>query len=128
MLKDRSERRFQTPVDSRMKWKRPEGATLLQSTQIAPVSKKALWAGRILSAVPVLLLLLDSVMKFPKPAPLVEAFARLGHPERRALGSGVVRLGCVVLYGIPRTTVLDASGLSGCRGEGRLRALLPLRS
>jgi len=118
VLKDRSERRFQTPLI--LEWngndrKAQHCCNLRKSLR----SRRSTLAGRILSAVPVLLLLLDSVMKFPKPAPLVEAFARLGHPERRALGSGVVRLGCVVLYGIPRTTVLDASGLSGCRGEGR---------
>ncbi len=51
-------------------------------TQTAPVSKKSLWAGRIMSALVILFLALDVAFKFvkPAPAPVVETFARLGWP------------------------------------------------
>lgn len=71
-------------------------------------SKKQLWAGRILSAVPVLMLLFSAAMKFAKPPAFVEEFARLGYPERLALGIGILELACAVVYAIPRTTVLGA--------------------
>jgi hypothetical protein len=36
------------------------------NTQVAPVSNKTLWAGRIISALPVAFLLVDGVMKVMK--------------------------------------------------------------
>jgi hypothetical protein len=121
------------------------------------VSKKVLWAGRITSALPVLMLLFSSVMKFVKPASVVEGFVRLGYPESLAFGIGIVELACTVLYVIPQTSVLGAILLTGYLGgatathvrigepfympivlgmlvwaglflrDDRLRALLPLR-
>jgi hypothetical protein len=49
-------------------------------THTAPVSKKMLWVGRILSAIPVLFLVFDGVAKLIKPASVVEATVRLGYP------------------------------------------------
>jgi 4-hydroxy-3-methylbut-2-en-1-yl diphosphate synthase IspG/GcpE len=128
------------------------------ATQAAPVSKKRLWAGRVLSALPVLVLLVSAVMKFVKPAAVVEGFTHLGWPERYALGLGIVELGCTAVYLIPRTAVLGAILMTGFLGgaiathvrigepfylqailgvlvwgglflrDDRLRALLPMRS
>ena len=84
--------------------------------QTAVVSKKMLWAGRIVSALPVLLLLMDGVMKLIKPAPVVEATVKLGYPEAVILPLGVVLLFCTVLYAIPRTSVLGAILLTGYLG------------
>jgi uncharacterized protein YndB with AHSA1/START domain len=127
-------------------------------TPIAPVSKKALWAGRILSALPALMLLMSGVMKLVKPAPVVEGFTHLGYPESLALGIGILELVCTAVYVIPRTSVLGAILLTGYLGgatathvrvgepfytpvllgvllwgglvlrDSRLRDLLPLRS
>ena len=49
-------------------------------TQAALVSKKKIWAGRAISALVVLFLIFDSLMKFVKPAPVVTASAHLGLP------------------------------------------------
>ena len=38
-------------------------------TQTAPVSKKGLWAGRIMSGLVIAFLAVDVVIKFVKPAP-----------------------------------------------------------
>jgi hypothetical protein len=85
-------------------------------TQTAPVSKKMLWAGRVMSGLPALFLLLDGIMKLVKPAPVVEATVRLGYPESVILGLGIVLLACTVLYLIPRTSILGAILLTGYLG------------
>jgi len=84
--------------------------------QTASVSKKALWAGRVISALPGLFLLMDGVMKLVKPAPVVEATVRLGYPESVILGLGIVLLACTILYLIPSTSVLGAILLTGYLG------------
>lgn len=85
-------------------------------TQTAPASKKTLWAGRILSAIPVLFLLMDGVMKLIKPAPVVAATVRLGWPESAIFGLGILLLACTLLYAVPRTSVLGAILLTGYLG------------
>ena len=121
-------------------------------------SKKLVWIGRILSALPVLLLLFSAVAKFMKPAPVIEGFQKLGYPNHTILPIGVTELLCTVLYVIPQTSVLGAILLTAYLGgatathvrvgdpffgpivmamvawlglflrDSRLRALLPLRS
>lgn len=120
-------------------------------------SKKRLWAGWLMSALPVLLLLFSGIMKLIKPATVVEGFVNLGYPDSLALGIGLAELTSVGLYAIPRTAVLGAILLTGYLGgatashvrigepftmaivmgvlvwgglylrDDRLRALLPLR-
>ena len=85
-------------------------------TATATVSKKMLWAGRILSALPALFLLGDGVGKLIKPAPVVEATVRLGYSESVIVPLGIVLLVCTVVYLIPRTAVLGAILLTGYLG------------
>ena len=85
-------------------------------TQTAPVSRKLLWAGRILSALPVLMLLFSGVMKLMKPAPVVEGFARFGYPESLIFGIAILEITCTVVYVIPRTSILGAILLTGYLG------------
>ena len=80
------------------------------------VSRKTLWAGRVLSALPALFLLFDAVLKLVKPAPVVEATVALGYPESVIRGLGIVLLACTILYVIPRTAVLGAILLTGYLG------------
>jgi hypothetical protein len=92
---------------------------LMQSTALAQtpaVSRKTLWVSRIMSALPVLMLLFSAAMKFIKPAAVVEGFAHMGYRESLALGLGIVELTCTVLYVIPRTSVLGAVLLTGYLG------------
>ncbi len=81
-----------------------------------PVSKPALWGGRILSGLPALFLLADSVGKFLKPPPVVEGTVKLGYSESILLPLGIVLLACTALYLIPRTSVLGAILLTGFLG------------
>lgn len=93
------------------------------TTQPAPVSKKMLWAGYILSALPVLMLLMSAVMKFMKPPSMAEGFTHLGLPEGLALGLGILELACIIIYLIPRTCVLGAILLTGYLGGATLTHL-----
>ena len=86
------------------------------ATETAPVSKKTVWAGCIISALPVLFLLFDGVAKLIKPAPVVEATVRLGYPESLIPGLGILLLVCTVVYVVPRTAVLGAILLTGYLG------------
>lgn len=86
------------------------------NVQAAPVSKGRLWAGRIVSALPILFLLMDGIMKLFKPALVVEATVKLGYPENVIIPLGIVLTVCTLLYAIPRTAVLGAILLTGYLG------------
>jgi hypothetical protein len=55
-------------------------------------------AGRIISALPVLLLVFSAIMKLAKPASVVEGFAHLGLPERLDLRLGILEIACTSVY------------------------------
>ena len=78
--------------------------------------KKTTWAGRILCALTALFLSLDAVSHLMKPAPVVDAFARLGFPLSLSVELGVIVLICVAVYVIPRTSILGAILLTGYLG------------
>lgn len=86
------------------------------ANQMAPVPKGRLWAGRIVSALPALFLVMDGVMKLAKPDFVVKATVQLGYPESVIFGLGIVVLVCVILYVVPRTAVLGAILLTGYLG------------
>ena len=87
-------------------------------TQTAPVSKKSLWAGRIMSGLVIAFLAFDGTFKFVKPAPtpVVETFARLGWPLSVAPVLGTILLASTALYVIPITSVLGGILLTGYLG------------
>ncbi|HEX5887965.1 MAG TPA: DoxX family protein [Pyrinomonadaceae bacterium] len=87
----------------------------MQAEPIA-VSKGALWAARIITALVALFLLMDGVMKLVKPAFVVEETMRLGYPERVIVPIGIVLIVCTVLYLVPKTAVLGAILLTGYLG------------
>lgn len=72
--------------------------------------------GRVLRGIPVLLLLMDGLMKLAKPQPVVEATLKLGLPESSILPLGLVLLACTALYLAPRTAILGAVLLTGYLG------------
>jgi hypothetical protein len=127
------------------------------TSETPTVSKKALWAGRVISAIPVLMLTISAVVKLMRPVALVPEFERLQIPWRLAVPIGIVELACTIIYVIPKTAVLGAILLTAYLGgavlthlrigdpfwspimfgvpiwaglylrDPRLRALLPLR-
>src|SRR3954452_10473656 len=87
------------------------------ATPLVPVaSKKMLWAGRILSALPILFLTFDAVIKLVPIQPVVDSFQQLGFPAGVARPIGAVLLLSVILYAVPRTSVLGAVLLTGYLG------------
>jgi hypothetical protein len=85
-------------------------------TQFATESKRMLWTGRVLSGLMALFFVLDGVGHLMKPAPVVEAFARLGYPLSASVGIGLLALICTAIYVTPRTSVLGAVLLTGYMG------------
>jgi hypothetical protein len=83
-----------------------------------------LWSGRIFSGLVAAFMIFDAVIHLMKPAPVVEAFAKLGYPLRLAVVLGIVELLCVLLYVIPRTSILGAILLTGYLG-GAIAIQLP---
>ncbi len=83
---------------------------------VGPESKAARWGGRIMGGVPAAFLLLDAVMKFVKPEPVVRGTVELGYPESVIVPLGAVLLASTVLYLVPRTAVLGAILLTGYLG------------
>lgn len=82
----------------------------------APVSKKKLWTGRIISVIPTLLILFASSVKLVKAPAVVEGFAKAGFPEHLIIVVGVIELLCVLVYLIPRTSALGAILMVGLMG------------
>jgi DoxX-like family len=109
-----------------------QAAPAVSSTSAQAVtSKKGIWAGRILRGLVVLFLIPDGIIKFSKPAPVVDAFAHLGLPLSLANTLGILLLVCTAIYAIPRTSVLGAILLTGYLGGAvatHLRAGDPLFS
>jgi len=76
----------------------------------APVSKKMLWAGYIISALPVIGLLGSGLIKIIQPAwaGLDVEIKRLGWDMSLATGLGILEITCTIIYLIPRTAVFGA--------------------
>ena len=79
--------------------------------------KSVLWVGRVLSAIPVLMMLMSATMKFMRPPQVVDPFVhQFGYPENELLILGLIELISAVLYAIPRTACLGAILVTGYLG------------
>lgn len=76
-----------------------------------------IWIGRVVSAIPVLLLALSAVMKLLHNPQAVEGFEKhFGWPVALLTPIGVIELLCVVIYLVPQTAVLGAILVTGYCG------------
>jgi hypothetical protein len=75
-----------------------------------------LWTGRITSALPALVLLVDGAMKVGKPEVVVKTTVELGYAETVILPLGPGLLAWMALSLMPRTAVLGAILLAGSVG------------
>jgi hypothetical protein len=112
---------IQSPIDFQMgdveeRYVQTETAAVTPST-------KMLWMGGIMSAIPVLLVLLGSVMKLLKLPAVHEGFAKAGLSEQLIVPVGLIELTCVVVYLIPRTAVLGAILMTGLLGGATITTL-----
>ncbi len=91
-----------------------------------------LWAGRVLTGLFVIFMLGASIAPKLLGMPVAEAtMAQLGWPPGYVLMIGLIELACVLLYLIPRTSVLGAvlmMGLLGGAMATQIRAGSPLFS
>jgi len=92
-------------------------------TPAARLSKGVLWTSRLLSALPVLFVLLGSVLKLMKTASVIQGFAQAGVPARLIVPVGLIELTCVVVYLVPSTSVLGAILLTGLLGGATVTTL-----
>jgi hypothetical protein len=82
----------------------------------APVSKTSLWAGRILSALAVLLFVVTGLFSLLKPEVAAQGAARYGYPDGAMPRIATVEIACAIVYAIPQTSVLGAILLTGYLG------------
>ena len=84
-----------------------------------PTSNASVWIGRVLSGLAVFFLLFDGVVKFfleKLPPEAVAAITSLHWPLEKMPLVGTILLICVLIYLIPRTSVLGAVLLTGYLG------------
>src|SRR5437588_365969 len=86
--------------------------------ETAPVSKTALWTGRLLSGLVILFLLFDGAIKLVPWPVVTETMDRIGYgsSETLARSLGIITIVCTVLYAIPPTSILGAILLTGYLG------------
>ena len=80
------------------------------------VSSRRSWAGRGIAGLISAFLLLDAAIKFLKPPQVAEAFVRTGWPIDLSVPLGAILLTSLLLYLIPRTSVLGAILLTAYLG------------
>jgi len=78
------------------------------ATQTSSTSKTMLWTGRVISALPALMLLFAGGMKLTKSAAVVQGFAQYGYPDHLIVVIGALEIACTILYLIPGLSVLGA--------------------
>jgi hypothetical protein len=83
-----------------------------------PVSKSALWTGRVLSGLVIVFMLFDGAIKLVPWPVVTETMDRIGYgaSESLARSLGVITIVCTVLYAIPPTSILGAILLTGYLG------------
>lgn len=90
---------------------------------VAASSPKMVWTGRVMSAIPVLLVMLGCVMKLMKLPAVYDGFAKAGLSEKLIVPVGLIELICVVVYLMPRTSVLGAILMTGLLGGATITTL-----
>jgi hypothetical protein len=75
----------------------------------SPPKSSALWAGRIVGALPALAMILSGAMKLSHDPRVVDMFVhKFGYAENSLLAIGILELACVLVYAVPRTTFLGS--------------------
>ena len=79
-------------------------------------SRAALWTGRVLTALVLLFLALDSAIKLLDLEVVRQSMVELGYPVALDRTIGAIELVCLLLYALPRTALLGAILLTGLLG------------
>jgi hypothetical protein len=83
------------------------------TTDSTPAQRRTAY---VLTTLAVLFLALDTVMKLLRLAPAVDGTVALGYPAHTVALIGAIQLVCLVLYLVPRTTVLGVVLMTGYLG------------
>ncbi|NTF44145.1 DoxX family protein [Rhizobium rhizogenes] len=78
--------------------------------------RRALWAGRILSAIVVIVLLADGAIQLFAPAQIASMLQETGFAMELTHVVGPIILACAILYAVPATAVLGAILVTGFLG------------
>jgi hypothetical protein len=71
-------------------------------------AKWMVWTGRVMSALPVLMMGMSGTMKLIHIKPVVDNWGTFGFPLSTLTPIGLIEVACVVVYLIPRTVVMGA--------------------
>jgi len=82
----------------------------------AAISRASIWTGRGVSAIISVLLAMDAGLKLFMLGPAMEGTAQLGYRSSIVFPLGVIEAVCLVLYLIPRTSILGAVLWTGYLG------------
>jgi hypothetical protein len=85
--------------------------------ETAAPSKLYLWSGRILTALPVLVLAASGIAKLSMQAPVIEQMTqKFGFQESAIVPIGIVEILVAIVFAIPRTSALGAILVSAYLG------------
>ena len=87
-----------------------------QTTTPFLTENKLRWTGRVLSALPVLFLIMDATMKLLRVPVAVQGTAKLGYPVGMIVPLGVIEAVSLVLYLYRRTALFGVIILTGYLG------------
>ena len=84
------------------------------------------WAGRLATAIPIVIMTLSASLKIVQPTGAAETFAKAGYDSTQMTGIAILELICTAIYLVPRTSVLGAVLLTGYLG-GAIAAHVRIR-
>ncbi|HYL77397.1 MAG TPA: DoxX family protein [Bryobacteraceae bacterium] len=87
-------------------------------------SKRDIWAGRILTGIVTFALLGSGIAKIAGVPKMVDGLTHAGIPAASILAIAALELSCLILYLIPRTTVLGTLLLTGYFGGATVTHLI----
>ena len=87
-----------------------------QAHHVSRAKRWAVWAGRVLGALAILVLLSSARWKLTLNPWYVAEWGRIGYASSALRGIGLLQVACVILYVIPRTSVLGTVLLTGYLG------------
>jgi hypothetical protein len=82
----------------------------------ATISRASIWTGRIVTSIISVLLAMDAALKVFMLRPAVEATAQLGYAPQIVFPLGLIEVASLVLYLVPRTSILGAVLWTGYLG------------
>jgi hypothetical protein len=88
----------------------------IQTHEVTRGERWLLWTGRVISVLPVLIVLISSRWKLTADPFYVREWGRIGWKTEDLSFIASLQLGAIVLYVIPRTSVLGAVILTGYLG------------